>query len=161
MVDSSKAPYVYDSRTKVLRINGKSFKLADKITADAMIEYGGRLAVLLGTAGAIERAIGGFARGEWADYRNAGEKIKALNAEAKLAKEQLAALSAEFDGFFEPAGVREQFGDDSAAYTHFVKSLVRGVAEVGALEAVAATPQATEPAPAAPPAAPVEAPLAG
>lgn len=160
MVDSGKAPYVFDSATGILRINGKQFRL--KATAEAITEYGGRLAALMGAAGAIGGAIDCFARGEWKDYSNAGEKIRALNAESRLIRGQLVLFASEFNVFFEPAGVRAEFGEDASAFTQFVKSLLLGIAEVGMNPILEKGPAAVAAgAPDVPAPATVEAPAAG
>lgn len=166
MVDSSSgpssAPYVFDSGTGILRINGKDFKLS--APGDVLTDFGSRMVTVMGVAGAIREAIDSFSRGEWLSYANAGEKIKALNAEARMAKGDLDGLSAEFNTFFDPRGVRAEFGENAPAFTHFVKSLIRGAAHVGLTPIVETAPAAQPPAPpaAAPaPAPPVEAPVQG
>lgn len=152
MVEPGKSPYVFDAETRTLRINGKVYTLT--ATEEVIADYGSRVATAMGVGSAIREAIDGFARGEWVSYANAGDKIKALNLEAKEIKRQIEGLSAEFSSFFDPAGVQVEFAESGPAFHHFVKALLRIVAEGGLKQ----EPPAAPPAPAA---VPTEAPVTG
>jgi hypothetical protein len=127
VADQGKTDYVFDSETGIIKINGKEFKLSRKL--EDMVDFSGRVMIVSRCGGAIAGTIAAFERGEWVSYANAGSRIKELHAEENRIKVEMLGLSSEFDKFFEPVGLRDEFGGDSLSFTRLIRVLVKAIAK--------------------------------
>lgn len=128
MAEPAVAPqpiWEFDGQAGILKIKGQEFKLL--IKKDDLIPYSELILTWSRTGTSLREAIETFERGQWPNYTNASDRIRVLHHEKHLAELQLRSLAAQFQTFFEPAGIYEALGKDNRELNLIIRKIMDDV----------------------------------
>jgi hypothetical protein len=112
----------FDAAAGALRIRGQDFRLTVK--KEDLVPYSENILTWARTTTSLAATIEAFERGQWLNYTNAAERIRVLHYEKHKASLQLQSLAAEFQAFFEPAGIYEALGRDNAELNRIIRAIM-------------------------------------
>lgn len=107
-----------------VKVNGVPYSC--KAPPAAIVGFGSTFSKAKSISRTVMQALESYRRGEWKDYRNGLVQLEALYDQTVETNARIVALTAEFDGLFEPAGLRQHFMNeqDISLFPQFVAQVL-------------------------------------